>query len=124
MLHDNMLQNSHNVLIPLGGDMFFKDHQELEILMRNYEALKEYYEHNRKYKIVMKFGTISEYFSAIKRSNTTVKTDLHPYNDVVDSYWSGVYSLRPLIKQYERTLMNRMHTAESLYQQAFNLAPS
>lgn len=79
----------------------------------------------------MKWGTLSEYFSAVKSRITNfddLTGDFFVYSDVFSegapAYWSGYYSTRPYMKKLSRELENNLRSAEILYTWAYNLAKS
>ena len=59
-IQDMETKNDHVALIPIGGDFFFKTPMETELVMKNYHALKEYFNKNKHHKISLQFSTLNE----------------------------------------------------------------
>lgn len=90
----------------------------------------------------MKFGTVSEYFSTIRkraamlassvsRNNhshnfPTLRGDFFVYSDIFSegrpAYWSGYYTTRPFWKLLDRELEAALRSAEILYTMALTTA--
>ena len=59
-IQDMETKNDHVVLVPVGGDFFFKTPMETELIMKNYYALKDYFEKHKAHKISIKFSSLNE----------------------------------------------------------------
>jgi hypothetical protein len=106
---------SGHLLVPFGDDFKFKaaDRQ-----FANMDRLIEHINQNTdQYRMKIRYSTLSEYFEAVSRANVRfplLQGDFFPYADNEDSYWSGYYTTRPLLKQKSRKLNHIVRAAEQL----------
>lgn len=120
----SVLYKTRNVLIPLGDDFRYTQSKEWEAQRVNFEKLFEYINNEPSLNVEAKFGTLQDYFDAIRASNRpedfpSLSGDFFTYADVNEDYWSGYYTSRPYHKRQDRILMNYVRSAEMLY--AWNL---
>lgn len=109
---------TQHLLVPFGDDLRFaaadKQFTNMEKLMRNINENVEGVE--------IRFSTASEYFASVRQTLavTSMKLplfqgDFYPYADNAQSYWSGVFSSRPLFKQACRRLDAAVRSSNFLY---------
>ena len=109
---------THHLLVPFGDDLRFaaadKQFTNMEKLMRNINENVDGVE--------IRFSTASEYFASVRQTLavTSMKLplfqgDFYPYADNAESYWSGVFSSRPVFKQACRKLDAVVRSSNFLY---------
>ncbi|KAL0480987.1 lysosomal alpha-mannosidase [Acrasis kona] len=109
---------TNNLLFPFGCDFQFSD---AEINFTNMTLLMNYINKNKeKYNMNLKYSLLTDYLDAInpkanKQSWPTYKKDFFPYADNDKSYWSGIYTSRPALKDYAREAERIGRTADALY---------
>ena len=117
-LHD------HNVvLVPLGEDFLYAIAGQLDAQYTNYKYLMDYINQRfDKYHARLRFGTLSDYFDAVRdrtQKFPTLNGDFFVYSDIFSSgypaYWSGYFTTRPYMKQLSRELEASLRAAEILY---------
>uniref|UniRef100_A0A915IEJ3 mannosyl-oligosaccharide 1,3-1,6-alpha-mannosidase n=1 Tax=Romanomermis culicivorax TaxID=13658 RepID=A0A915IEJ3_ROMCU len=112
----------HNhVLVPLGDDFRFMNLEDFKLQYDNYKMLFSYINaHSNELKVKAKFSTITNYFKEVngqfndtgRKPPATLVGDFFPYNDVMDTSWTGYYSTRPYQKKLEAILRNVLRAAD------------
>jgi hypothetical protein len=65
----------------------------------------------------IRYSTLTDYFNAVAAAAVPVPTftgDFFPYADNEDSYWTGYYTTRPLLKQKSREVQHILRACEIL----------
>ena len=78
----------------------------------------EYISNSPELNTQVKWGTMSDYFDHIKKSNITFPSlsgDFFTYADRSDEYWSGYYTSRPFYKNLDRVLESSLRRTEILF---------
>jgi alpha-mannosidase len=97
----------HNIVLALVGDDFRYDHDiEWDQQYTNYQNLFNYINARKEiYKTEIGFGTLTDYFDAIRGrvdNFPTLKGDFFPYSDIFSegrpAYWTGYFTSRPYYK--------------------------
>jgi len=92
-----------NLLVPLGGDFFYKNAHKIFI---NTDRLIKYF--NEEYKdFELIYSTPSQYLKAVHAAKVKMPVkygDQLPYSEKAFSYWTGFYSSRPVSKGNIRQL--------------------
>lgn len=68
--------------------------------------------------IQVSFSTPSAYFDALDHSKASIpryQADLLPYADGKNSYWTGYFGSRPILKSLVRQAGAALHSADTLY---------
>ncbi|XP_025163446.1 alpha-mannosidase 2 isoform X2 [Harpegnathos saltator] len=107
------------VLAPLGDDFRYTHLTEWEAQYDNYQKLFNYMNENQHLNVQIQFGTLSEYFDAVKEKRNlnefpTLSGDFFTYSDRDDHYWSGYYTSRPFHKRLDRVLLGFLRGSEAL----------
>ena len=119
----------HNVvLVPLGDDFTYSSEGEWDAQYSNYNQIINYI-NSHGYDADIKWGTLSDYFSAVRSRITKFDNlvgDFFVYSDVfsegIPAYWSGYFSTRPFMKKLSRELEASLRSAEILFAWAYNQA--
>lgn len=87
------------VLAPLGDDFRYTHLTEWEAQYDNYQKLFNYMNDNQHLNVEIQFGTLSDYFEAVREKRNlnefaTLSGDFFTYSDRDDHYWSGYYTSR------------------------------
>lgn len=87
------------VLAPLGDDFRYTHLTEWEAQYDNYQKLFNYMNENQHLNVQIQFGTLSDYFEAVREKRNlnefpTLSGDFFTYSDRDDHYWSGYYTSR------------------------------
>lgn len=104
-----------HLLVPFGDDFKFKaaDRQ-----FGNMDRLMEHINANSdSLNMRVQYSTLSDYFQAVAATETkhsVMEGDFFPYADNEDSYWTGYYTTRPLLKQKSRQLSHILRACEQL----------
>lgn len=116
----SVLYKTRAVLIPLGDDFRYTQNVEWDAQRSNFEKLFEYINNDPHMNVEAKFGTLQEYFDAVKAEKShsefpSLSGDFFTYADRDDHYWSGYFTSRPYYKRQDRILMNYLRSAEMLH---------
>ena len=102
-------------MVPLGGDFTYQNAFE------NFDNTGRFIEYfNKKYgqEFQIEYSTPSKYLDAIIAANFTLPvtyTDIVPYADIPNSFWTGYYTSRPNLKKYVRDGSHNLHASNELY---------
>ncbi|WAQ97699.1 MA2A1-like protein, partial [Mya arenaria] len=106
----------------LGEDFSYVTAKDYDLIYKNYKMLFDYMNKKSEWKINIKFGTINDYFTDIKKYQASVgysfpnlSGDFFPYSDYQNDYWTGYYSTRPFLKQLSRELQSTLKLADILH---------
>uniref|UniRef100_A0A8R1U1K0 Alpha-mannosidase n=1 Tax=Onchocerca volvulus TaxID=6282 RepID=A0A8R1U1K0_ONCVO len=114
--------NSDTVLVAAGDDFLYSHSDDLEIVHRTYSALFKYINRNyARFNMKVQFGTVANYFNALKRSTkrgaSVLDGDFFPYMDNAFSsapFWTGFYNHRAYFKRFERIIQRELRLADLL----------
>lgn len=105
------LYKTRTVLIPLGDDFRYNQNTEWEAQRKNFDKLFEYINNEPSHYVEAKFGTLQEYFDAVRAEKgpqefPSLSGDFFTYADRDQHYWSGYFTSRPYHKRLDRILLN------------------
>ena len=107
--------SSNHLLVTMGGDFRFINSERA---FQGTEALIDYFNANNglKQNIHLKFSTPSMFVDAVTWETwPTFYGDFLPYSDNANSYWTGLYTSRPLLKSRIRKLSQIVNAASMLF---------
>lgn len=122
------------LLVPLGDDFRYLSSAEWTVQLENYNKIIKYLDEHPKYRVKLRFATLSDYFRAFYRlhgyeprsaahSNllpvrlrlSLLTGDFFTYADYNQHYWSGYFTSRPVEKFLSRVLEAELRASEILY---------
>ena len=111
------LYRTNVVLAPLGDDFRYAHGNEWDAQFTNYQKLFDYMNNDRQMNVQIQFGTLSDYFEAVRHEKSiqefpSLSGDFFTYSDRDDQYWSGYYTSRPFHKRLDRVLIGAIRAAE------------
>ncbi|OWA50165.1 Alpha-mannosidase 2 [Hypsibius exemplaris] len=116
------LTQTNVVLAPLGDDFRYDSTTEWDRQYLNYEKLIHYFSSRPDLNVRIQFGTLKDYFDAVKKDTATraltlptLSGDFFTYADRDDHYWSGYFTSRPFYKSLDRRLAAHLRSAEIAY---------
>ncbi|XP_041371346.1 alpha-mannosidase 2-like [Gigantopelta aegis] len=116
------IYRSNVLLVPHGDDFRYSGGDEWDDQLGNLEKLMTYMNQSKDMHVVVKFGTVSDYFKALEKDKQYISNDFpsfsgdfFPYNDRDDQFWTGYFTSRPLFKHIARILQSRLRLAEIVY---------
>lgn len=118
------LYKTNTLLVPLGDDFRYITIAEADLQFENYQKIFDYINAHSRLKAQVQFGTLEDYFAAVKEEVDAHKSklkipslsgDFFTYADRVHDYWSGYYVSRPFYKSVDRVLEETLRAADILF---------
>lgn len=110
-----MAYRTQHLLVPFGDDFKFKS---ADRQFGNMDRLIDHINANpQTYGMKVQYSTLSDYFAGVAAAQVKhpmIQGDFFPYADNEDSYWTGYYTTRPLLKQKSRRLNHILRACEQL----------
>ncbi|MCO5588525.1 hypothetical protein L7F22_042482 [Adiantum nelumboides] len=120
----SMLYKTNTLLVPLGDDFRYITIAEADLQFENYQKIFDYISTHPTLKAKVQFGTLQDYFVAVKdelharKGKVKVPSlsgDFFTYADRVQDYWSGYFVSRPFYKSIDRVLEETLRAADVLF---------
>lgn len=104
----------------LGEDFSYVSERDFDLIQSNYKQLFDFMNSKPEWNINIKFGTLNEYFSAVKEYNSqenkapfsSLTGDFFPYSDYQNDYWTGYFTTRPFLKRLSRLLQRSLKAVD------------
>ncbi|XP_021353471.1 alpha-mannosidase 2x-like isoform X2 [Mizuhopecten yessoensis] len=111
------------LLVPHGDDFHYRYSTEWDRQLGNLTKLMNFINTNPRMNTKIRFGTLSDYFTALAKKSTatealqipTLAGDFFTYTDRADQYWSGYYTSRPHLKHMARKIQAILRSVEILF---------
>nr|CAB3263607.1 alpha-mannosidase 2 [Phallusia mammillata] len=122
------LFRTNTLLVILGDDFRYTQKAEADAQFNNYNKIFSYVNSHPELNAKLQFGTLSEYFDAMKteiggeNKLPALTGDFFTYADREDHYWSGYYTSRPYHKMQDRVLAAHLRAAEVIFSLALPVA--
>ncbi|KAN0009894.1 hypothetical protein ACTFIU_007204 [Dictyostelium citrinum] len=117
----SVFYKSPHVLIPMGGDFAYRNAYKSFEQMDQLVASINGHHANGESNVICQYSTLADFFSETidwhnqnKVSFNYYDGDFFPYADDSNTYWTGYYTSRPLLKGYERHVSSKLRSAEIL----------
>lgn len=113
VMHMHEHYRSNHLLIPMGGDFFFKNAHKI---FKNVDKLIETF-NNRFTNYQLVYSTPGKFMEAIKEADVTwpvKRTDMFPYADGEHAYWTGYFTSRATAKGFVRDLARGSHSSHKM----------
>lgn len=121
-------QKKGSLFVPifLGEDFSYVSEKDYDLIYQSYTKLFNYMNQKKEWKTNIKFGTLNEYFTDMKRYYAddadkvfpTLAGDFFPYSDYQNDYWTGYYTTRPYLKRLSRILQRKLKATDVFHSYA------
>ncbi|KAL3846905.1 hypothetical protein ACJMK2_017854 [Sinanodonta woodiana] len=127
------LYNYDTLYMGLGEDFSYQSPQDWDVMYTNFKKLMDYMNANKEWKVNIKFGTLAEYFSDVRRNEESYSVkdkslsfpvlsgDFFPYSDKENAYWTGYFTTRPFNKRIAREVEPILRAADAFHVFAYSL---
>ena len=113
VIHQAQHYRSNHILVPMGSDFHYQNaNQQFVNIMR---LIKNFNMNNTRIKLLS--STPSIYTKAVHKSGVKLPVntaDFFPYADGPDSYWTGYFTSRAVLKGYIRDSSNEFRASDKL----------